>query len=156
MKKKFITVILTAFIAIALIGCGNSSSNVSTNADSKETSNQETTKEVAKANPLDNLKKAFADAGFKVGDNKELAFAMLGATNGYKFDLNSSPIEIYYFDSKNLKEDQKKFYEQARNGNIDMGGINVPVKFKNDLMIVRADEHPDKDKILEVFNNFKY
>ncbi|NRZ88229.1 hypothetical protein DFR97_004004 [Clostridium beijerinckii] len=102
------------------------------------------------------MKQEFVKAGFTVGDNKELAYSMLGATNGYKFDLNGSPIEIYYYDSKNLKEDDKKFYEQAKKGKIDMSGINVPVVLKNDIMIVRADEHKDKDKILEVFNNFKY
>lgn len=151
MKKKLIASVLALFTIISLVGCGNSQTTA--NADAKEPTKQESNKNV---NPLDGLKQEFVKAGFTVGDNKELAYSMLGATNGYKFDLNGSPIEIYYYDSKNLKEDDKKFYEQAKKGKIDMSGINVPVVFKNDLMIVRADEHKDKDKILEVFNNFKY
>ncbi|NRT88091.1 hypothetical protein [Clostridium beijerinckii] len=151
MKKKLITSVLALLTIISLVGCGNSQSTAS--ADTKETVKQESNKNV---NPLDGLKQEFVKAGFTVGDNKELAYSMLGATNGYKFDLNGSPIEIYYYDSKNLKEDEKKFYEQAKKGKINMNGINVPVVFKNDLMIVRADEHKDKDKILEAFNSFNY
>lgn len=151
MKKKLIASVLALFTIISLVGCGSTQTTAS--ADTKETVRQESNKNV---NPLDGLKQEFVKAGFTVGNNKELAYSMLGAANGYKFDLNGSPIEIYYYDSKNLKEDDKKFYEQAKNGKIDMSGINVPVVFKNDLMIVRADEHKDKDKVLEVFNNFKY
>ncbi|MBA2912301.1 uncharacterized lipoprotein YehR (DUF1307 family) [Clostridium beijerinckii] len=151
MKKKFIASVLALFTITSLVGCG--STQTTENADAKEPTRQESNKN---ANPLDGLKQEFVKAGFTVGDNKELAYSMLGATNGYKFDLNGSPIEIYYYDSKNLKEDDKKFYEQAKKGKIDMSGINVPVVLKNDIMIVRADEHKDKDKILEVFNNFKY
>lgn len=155
MNKKFIASVLAAFTIISLVGCSNSSSaSTSANADAKQ---ENTTKPEAKnTNPLDNLKKAFADAGLTVGENKELAYSMLGATNGYKFDVNGSPIEIYYYYSKNLNEDQKKFYDQAQKGRIDMGGINVAVVFKNDLAMTRIDEHPDKDKLLQVFNNFKY
>ena len=156
MKKKIIAIMLAVFTTISLVGCGNSSTSVS--ADAKEAPKQESAKkeDVKTNNPLDKLKKSFADAGFKVGENKDLVYAMLGASNGYKFDVNGNLIEIYYYDSKNLKEEQKKFYNQAKTGNVDMGGYNVSVVFKNDLMIVRTDKHPDKDKILEVFNNFKY
>jgi uncharacterized lipoprotein YehR (DUF1307 family) len=156
MKKKLIAVLLMAFMIISLVGCGNT--QFSTRTDTNGIVTQESTKkdDIKSTNPLDDLKKAFANAGLTVGENKQLAFSMLGATNGYKFDVNGSPIEIYYYDSKNLLEDQKKFYNQAKTGSIGMGGLNIPVVFKNDLMIVKTDEHPDKDKILEVFNNFKY
>ncbi|MBN1050305.1 hypothetical protein [Clostridium botulinum] len=150
MKKKIIATLLTVILAISLVGCSNSKS---TSANAQETVKKEETKST---NPLDNLKKSFADAGLNVGDNKELAFSMLGATNGYKFDINGTPIEIYYYDSKNLTKDQKKFYDQAKNGSVDMTGFNIPVKFKNNIMLARLDDHPNKDKILEVFNNFEY
>lgn len=149
MNKKLIASLFISFAAISLVGCGNSQSV----ANSKETVKQEDTKS---DNPLDDLKKSFADSGLNVGENKDLAYSMMGATNGYKFEINGKPIEIYYYDSKNLKDDQKKFYNQAKNGSVDIGGVNVSVVFKNDLVIVRVDKHPDKDKILEVFNNFKY
>lgn len=151
MNKKIIATFLAAILAFSLVGCSNS--KTTTNAPAEPTAKKEETKST---NPLDDLKKAFVDAGLKVGDNKELAFAMLGASNGYKFDINGKPIEIYYYDSKKLTDDQKKFYNQAKNGSVDMSGFNLPVKFKNDIMLVRFDKHPNKDKILEVFNNFKH
>lgn len=150
MNKKIISALLTALLAFSLVSCSTSktaATNSQTDVKKEETKS---------TNPLDDLKKAFVDAGLKVGDNKELAFAMLGASNGYKFDINGKPIEIYYYDSKKLTKDQKKFYDQAKNGSVDMSGFNLPVKFKNDIMLVRFDEHPNKDKILEVFNNFKH
>lgn len=55
---------------------------------------------------------------------------------------------------KNLNEDGKKYVEQAKKGQISISGFNVPVKLKNNLMLIRYDEHSKKDKILEVFNNY--
>ncbi|BDR80712.1 hypothetical protein N072000002_09680 [Clostridium tetani] len=100
------------------------------------------------------MKKAYEEVGFKVSENEPVAFQMVGASNGYKFKVDDELIEIYEYDMKNLNEDGKKYVEQAKKGQISILGFNVPVKLKNNLMLIRYDEHSKKDKILEVFNNY--
>lgn len=106
--------------------------------------------------PLDLIKQEFVKSGFEVGENQELFYQMIGATSGYKFDLNGEPVEIYFYDEKNLSDEGKVYFEQAKNGSVDISGFTIPVTLKNNLVIARANDHKDKEKILEVFNNFKY
>lgn len=175
MKNKLIIILLIGAISTSLIACGSTSNKtIKDNDKTVEDTNQKESKEVDNTkieeikdedtkseenkskNPLDQLKEEFKNKGFEVGENQELMYSMLGATNGYKFTLNGELIEIYYYDSKNLTDEQKSKYEQAKNGSVDMGGLNVPIVFKDDLALGRLENHPEKDKILEVFNNFKY
>lgn len=149
------SIILASFLTIGLIGCQNSKT---TRDDTKEDIKQEQIEKEKSQyiNPLDNLKKELVNSGLAIGENQMLAFSMVGATNGYKFDVNGKSIEIYYYDVKNLSKEQKQFYDQAQNGSMSVNGFNFPVVFKNNLVLVIPDGHPQKDKILEVFNNFNY
>ncbi|WP_326514764.1 hypothetical protein [Clostridium intestinale] len=160
MHKKIALLLISLIVMVGLVACGKD--NDTSSKDTKEEVKQEETKkddtkkeEVKEENKLDKLKQAFKDAGLQVGDNETLAFDMVGATSGYKYKLDGELIETYYYDSNNLTEEGKKKVEQAKNGSIDVSGFNVPVIYKDGLMLGRVNDHSKKDKILEVFNNFK-
>ena len=103
---------------------------------------------------LSGLKQRFKDAGFTVGNNEPVAFEMLNAKDGMKFNLDNELIEIYEYDMSNLSVDVKSMIDQAKKGNVNLLGFNIPVKF-NAGLIVRYDGHSQADKIVEVFNNYK-
>jgi ribosomal protein S19 len=104
---------------------------------------------------LSGLKQRFKDAGFTVGNSESVAYEMLGAKDGVKFNLDNELIEIYEYDMANLSEDIKILIEQAKKGNVNLFGFNIPVKFNDGLILVRYDEHSKANKIVEVFNNYK-
>jgi hypothetical protein len=72
-----------------------------------------------------------------------------------KFNLDNELIEVYEYDMANLSEDIKILIEQAKKGNVNLFGFNIPVKFNDGLILVRYDEHSKANKIVEVFNNYK-
>lgn len=166
-NKKVILglLVMTVMGTIGLIGCGQNdkASSESTKVDSKAETKVEAKKEETKPeekkkedkSKLDGLKEAYKEAGFTIGDNEQVAFEMLGAKSGYKFKVDNELIEIYEYDMNNLTEDAKKYVEQAKKGSITLSGFNVPVKFKDGLMLTRHNEHSKKDKIVEVFEKYK-
>ncbi len=103
---------------------------------------------------LESLKQAYKDEGFEVGDNETLAYEMLNAKAGIKFKLNGELIELYEYDTNNLVGDAAETVEQAKSGSVSMSGFNIPVVYKDGLMIARHDEHSKKDEVLKVFNDF--
>lgn len=140
-------------MVFGLVGCGTTA----TKEEPKETVKEEVAKEeVAKKEPIDALKEEFKNKGFTIGENSTIAFEMMGATSGQKFKLNDGLIEIYYYDESKLTEEGKKLFEQVKNGSVNVSGFNVPVVYKNNFVIARVNDHKDKDKILEIFNSFKY
>ncbi|KOA90880.1 hypothetical protein [Clostridium botulinum] len=153
MRKCFILIFVTFIMIFSLSGCSNNATQ-KTDSDNHIEKKENVSKKEKNVSKLDGLKETFKNSGFKVGENEELAYAMLNATNGYKFKLNDKEIEIYEYDMKKLNEEGKKIVNQAKKGSISFSGLNIPVKFKNGLMIVRYDEHKDKDKILEIFNSY--
>jgi len=104
---------------------------------------------------LEALKQSFKDAGFKVGENKEAAFNMINATNGFKFAIDDETIEVYEYDKSKVTDEGKKTVEQAKKGSISLGGLSLPVKYNNGIVLIRYDKHKEQEKILEVFNKFK-
>jgi hypothetical protein len=104
--------------------------------------------------PLDSLKDEFVKSGFEIGENEELAFAMMGATNGYKYKINGQLAEFYIYEADKLTDEGKELFEQAKKGSVSMGGFNFKVDYVNGFVITRLDEHKDKDKIIEVVKNF--
>ncbi len=149
MRKKTITIILIMlFLLLLMTGCGGSP----TGNETDETRGQEPGETV---NRLDQLKSAYKNEGFDVGENKVIAFEMLYADKGMKFEIDGELIEIYEYDMSNLSDEANDIVEQAKSGSINFSGFNVPVKFKNGLMLVRYDEHSKGEEIVKVFENFK-
>jgi len=71
-----------------------------------------------------------------------------------KFTLDGEPIEIYEYDMDNLSDEAREIVEQAKQGSINFSGFNIPVKFKDGLMLIRFNEHSQGEKIVEIFNSF--
>lgn len=146
MKKKIIAMLLSSLLVFALVGCGSS------DKDNVNKDNIQLTEEVSK-NKLDGFKEALKDKGYEVGDNEVVAYEIIGATNGYKFKVDGELIEIYEYDSSKLTDDGKGKLEEAKNGSINMSGISIPVKYNNNLVLVRSDEHSKGKEILDIFNS---
>lgn len=146
--KRIASILLVGIMVLVLAGCGTNSTDAA-GKDSIET-------ETVKKEPLEALKDEFKKGGLAIGENQTVAFEMVGATAGQKFKINDELIEIYYYDESKLTEEGKKLFEQAKTGNISISGINISVIYKNNFVLARADNHKNKEKILEVFNNFKY
>lgn len=132
MKKILSAIIISMSMLFLLAGCGNSK---------------------AKDVTIDSIKQSFVDAGMTVGENKEVMYQMIGANNGIKFDINDDIVELYFYDDKNLLENGKKYVKQAKEGEVSLMGGNVPVLYKDGFMLLNYDDHKDKDKIVETFNN---
>lgn len=146
MTKKIIAVALSSLLVFALVGCGSS------NKDDVNKDNTQLTEEASK-NKLDEFKEALKAKGYEVGDNEVVAYEMLGATNGYKFNVDGELIEIYEYDPSKLTDDGKEKLEEAKKGSINMSGISIPVKYNNNLVLARSDEHSKGEEILEIFNS---
>lgn len=146
MRKKIIAMLLSSLLVFALVGCGSS------DKDNINKDNTQFTEGVSK-NKLDEFKETLKAKGHEVGDNEVVAYEMIGATNGYKFKVDGELIEIYEYDSSKLTDEGKEKLEEAKNGSINMSGISIPVKYNNNLVLVRSDEHSKGKEILDIFNS---
>lgn len=160
-KKILLTILLIGTVSVSMFtGCGNkkgvkedaakpTATDTSKQTDTKDEVNKDT------GNRLDKLKAELKKKGFEVGENKDVVFAMIGATNGYKFDVNGQQIEAYLYEENKLTEEGKEMLKQAKNGSISLSGINLKVDYINDFVVARLEEHKDKDKIIEVLKSIK-
>lgn len=157
--KKLLSILLAGMLSFGMVACGESKDTSKKDDTSKpaptETKKEEPKKE-EKKEPIEAFKEELKKAGLNIGENSDVFFEMVGATSGQKIKVNDQLLEIYYYDESKLTEEGKKLFEQAKKGNIDMSGINLPVVYKNNFALARVSEHKDKDKILEVFNSFNY
>lgn len=161
--KRLIPILLVA-VLLVVSGCSKESGQVNNISQVPVTNNQaeqnqekeiEQTENKEAKSSLEGLKQSFKDAGFKVGENEVVAYEMVSATNGMKFMLDDELVEIYEYDLDNLTDEAKDIVDQAENGSIEFSGFNIPVVYKDGLMLVRHDEHSQGEKIVEVFNNYK-
>ena len=62
---------------------------------------------------------------------------------------------LYHIDPETATEETKQNLESARSlGVYSMSGMSFPVVVNGDVILARLDEHPEKDKIIEIFNNY--
>lgn len=151
MKKLFILLLI---LAVFLAGCQSTQEQGTINENNEPIAQEQQSEQKEQKSRLEMLKQAFKDAGFEVGENELLAYEMLHAKNGMKFTLDGEPIEIYEYDMDNLSDEAREIVEQAKQGSINFSGFNIPVKFKDGLMLIRFDEHSQGEKIVEIFNSF--
>lgn len=148
MKKtcKFIVIfaILTIF-ATFLTGCGST----------KETSSK--TREKNNIVTIDNFIEKLEDADMKVTDKINKSAQMIGATEGYGLEIDGGYLEVYSYDIDSTNELTKSNIKSAKEKEIvtmpSFGNMELKAKYNKGLVLVNFEEHPDSDKILEVFNN---
>lgn len=140
--KKILIFALTVALILGLIGCTESTVTKEENQENK-------------GNILDQIKDKFKKAGFEIGDNEMIAFDIVHANNGYKFEVDGELIEIYEYDLDNLSEEAKDMVNQAKEGSVEIFGINSSCVWnEKGILMFRADEHSQQDKIIEIFKNF--
>lgn len=133
MKKKSLVLMMFLFLAVGLIACGN--------ADSKVPKKEALT--------FENFEKALKKEKYDLGEREEKMAEFIGAKEGFAIPVNNKNIEIYQFE-----KNDKKLKEITKNKEFEIEGIaKIPVEVNGNFILI-ASEHPDKDKIIEIFNNF--
>ncbi|NLK93668.1 MAG: hypothetical protein GX275_00565 [Clostridiales bacterium] len=147
--KKIVSIVLCSLLLFSLVGCGKS------NDIKEDTSNIENTEETADvvSNSLDQFKADLKEKSLTVGSNEEFVYEDLSASLAYKFDVNGSSIEIYYYDKDNLFDGADKVIEEAKTGTITRDEKKVNVLYSNYYMLIGADTNSESATIEEVFNN---
>lgn len=159
--KKVILLFLIS-LAVVSVGCSNEASNEEIKEQITDASNDEFIIYVDEnpASRLGKLKQAFKEAGVEVGRNERVAFSMIHAKDAMRFKVGTKEypdyVEIYEYDMDSLSDEAKEIVKTAKEGYIEFASYNE-VKFKNGLMLVfiSFDGENEKDKIYEVFDNFK-
>ena len=110
----------------------------------------------SKSKTLDDVVTHFKNQGFEMGGKKELFYAMIGAEYGFWITLDGERIELYKFNFDNPETDEaKKYTKQIKDNNkIIMMGIEVNFTINGDFAL-NCDDHSKKQKIIEVFREFK-
>ena len=139
-------------MVFGLFGCGDKEEATSQTSIQTEAKEETTTKNKSE-NKIDKFIKALKDKGFTVGEKLDCWYQMIGANDGCKFEVNGERIEIYYYDPENLSEEGKKYFEQAKNGTIDMGGIKIKTLYSKDNVLINYEKHEKQSEIIEIFNN---
>lgn len=161
--KKVLSGIIVAAMIISMVGCtkkadtktSEGDSSTLNQASSSETSDQQEGKEF----DFDTFEEAFTKEGFEVKKGDSVA-NLVGAIDCYSYSVNGTEITVGKFDlnSKNpLTVDNIKKAKDSDMVKLDLqqGGMDVPAKINNNLLIMDYDTHPDKDKIIEVFMGIK-
>lgn len=82
---------------------------------------------------------------------------LIGASEGSSYMISDSLIQVYKFDFNKSDELTVSNLKKAKeSGKVLMPSFNnyeLKVVYNKGLILVNVEDHPDKDKILEVFNN---
>ena len=165
--KKIVIGLFAALMVVTLVACGQTKEAVSTDslqpskqAVSASTATPTSTKsstvnKTVSKNRLGDLVDSFKSNGFTVGEKTEKMAAIIGAKAGFGIQLNGKNVEIYEYDPDSKDELTVNNLETAKDGYIDMSGFTIKCILNRNLILAGYDEHPDKDKIVETFKNFK-
>ena len=82
---------------------------------------------------------------------------LIGASEGESYMISDSLIQVYKFDSTKSDEltvsNLKKAKEEGKVVMPSFNNYELKVVYHKGLILVNVEDHPDKDKIIEVFNN---
>lgn len=104
---------------------------------------------VDKEYSLEDVVNHFEKQGFEVGEKTFKAAEMIGAADGFGIELDGEQIELYSYDA-----DSPALQEIQDNGSYNMDGFVLPAIPNGTVVLMRYDGHPEKDKVIETFNNF--
>lgn len=107
-------------------------------------------------NKFEAFKEKLQNSGYEITGEVKKAAELVGAQEGYSYEINGSNIEIYKFNLNSSEELTKSNLKSAKNeGKIYMPSFNnysIEVKINNNLVLTSYSNHPDKDKIIKLFN----
>lgn len=173
MKKLILNIAIVLVIGMFTAACGQNTeadksapASISNSAESTATTSS-TAESLASsasstveqqptdASKLDSLVEYFKSNGITIGAKSEKLAAMIGAKDGFAIEMNGEKIELYEYDLGSKEELTVTSLKTAKDGYIDMSGIKINVILNNDLLLAGYDEHPDKDKITQLFKDYK-
>lgn len=154
MKKtlKFITLlVMMVLLVVTLTGC------TSDNTGSSVETNGATTKHKVSNVSIEDFIKKLEEADLKINDKINKSSELIGAKEGYGLEINGEYIEIYLYNTNSQEELTKSNIKSAKeNGTITFPSLdNYKIKavYNKGLVLAGYEEHINKDKILEIFNN---
>lgn len=155
MKEKLFLIIdlilILLFGVIIVINISKKQNTIvsnTTNQIETEANNSTLTIKLFKENLIKN--------GFTISNEIQKAAELIGANEGYGFEIDGSTIEIYNFNLNSEDSLTKSNINSAINeGKVYMPSLNnysINAKINKNLVLVSFDAHPDKDKIIKIFN----
>ena len=170
MKKiNFILLCLLVFSMFSFAGCKEEEAETK-NQEIQEEQNisEELDPQIETDGKIDNRLETFEnslkEAGMKLGEKAVKDATALGAMEGYGFNINDLPVEVYLFDKNSSEEWTVQNIESAEESQtvtifgVEINGASPTLEcgFNDDLIVVFPMEsmmpHPDKEKIIEIFN----
>ena len=153
-RKTTITIILIGIIIIASV-----SSIFFYNKEHKVMETRKEVKELLQEKvSISDLKQKLEDAGIQIEaetENKESK--AIGASKGVTYMISGKVIQVYEFDLDNTEELSASNLKLAREeGKVvmpSMDNLEINVKYNKGLILINYQEHPEKEKILEVFES---
>ncbi len=116
---------------------------------------QELEKEVIK---IDDFKKKLEEAEIEVEDETENTECnLIGASEGVSYKISDNEIQVYRFDFDKPDEltvaNLKKAQEEGKVAIPSFNNVEIKVLYNKGLILVNFEDHPDQEKIVEIFNN---
>mgnify|MGYP001177147432 FL=1 len=111
----------------------------------------------------------FREQGLTVGENEVFKrAAAIGAVDGFGIDVEGAQIELYMFDAEMAPDEtltQNTLPQSLEDTHrlegftwqiLDDSPVTIfQVVMNGNIMLTSFDEHPEKEKIIEVFKNFR-
>jgi hypothetical protein len=149
---KYIVPVLSLLI-VGLIATSCQSGDTMT---SSAPSSSVPTSKTSKAVKLADVVEYFQQQGLSTGNIISKAFQMIGAEDGFGIIVEGEQVELYLFNPNTADKETLSNLDDARRiGKFSFSGFSVPVVMNGNIMLTRYDEHPHKDKIIQVFKNFR-
>lgn len=116
------------------------------------------TKNKSNKSSIEDFKSALLKNDFEITDEITKLGTLIGAKEvGYGYEINGAYIEIYEYDEKSSEELTKQNIKSAKEKNIiimpALNNVELTATYNKGIMIVAYEEHPNKEKILEIFKN---
>ena len=118
--------------------------NTSTANEQGEQQTEQTQVEVTKATDIDSALSAWKTAGMTVSDDKGVAYQMVNASNGGKYDVGATNVELYEYESAAKADESKQssFFADSADTVFVTGTL---------LVVIHSNDPATVDQIKAVF-----
>lgn len=155
-KYTILVIIIIAVLAIGIYFIisneGEKTTMTSTEAQISTTEQTEEVKEVT----IEDFKTKIEESELTISDTIQKSAELIGAEEGIGYEIDGAVIEVYKFNENSTDDLTKTNIESAKKDEkISMTTFNMTLnaKYNKGLCLVGYENHPDEEKILEVFNS---
>lgn len=177
MKKQLYVICFALIMTLLFAGCQKEQESANTNTlpqnNISETDSMDPSEMIGDAgittegkmdSDLISFERILGESGLMLNDKTVKDAVSIGALEGYGFNINGSPLEVYLFDLTSSDEKTKENLKTAEeSGYITIFGVEINGKtpkpnctFHNSLVLIFPTEdygipHPDKEAIIQAF-----